>query len=155
MKAQFEAMGLAIVVVLISLGMFFLLFFSLGKPADFGDRYNREQLSQNVVDSMLKTQVEGCTSTIRDLIEDIVVLNRDVCGPTSKDKLDLAAQKILNATLTDRGYVFEFTITSSQQEIYHYGNCNHTMEDTDAPGKQNLTFFPSGSANVNLWMCVR
>ena len=153
--AQFEAMGLAVIVVLIALGMFLLLFFSTSERADFGQRYNREQLSQNVVDSMLKTQVEGCKNTVRDLIEDIVVHNRDICGASSQEHLENASRAILDATLTQRGYLFEFVITGQSSTIYRYGNCDHNQEDTDAPGKQNLTFFPSGSANVNLWMCVR
>lgn len=70
-RAQFEIMGLAIVVVIATIGIFFLLSFSIGNedPQDSTDQFTDEQFTQNVIDALMKTSMEGCeTYTIADII---------------------------------------------------------------------------------------
>jgi hypothetical protein len=160
MKAQFEAMGLAVIVVLISMGMLFMLFFSFDKETDVTERFGREQTAQNVVNALLDTSVEGCPLDFNGLIEDAVVWQRNPCGD-SKEKIEEVANAILTPTLKDRSIPYEFTITQQSQNtisnvIDPISTCTPLLRQRDKPGRRMLSFYPSPQkATVTLSLCFQ
>ncbi len=163
MKGQFEAMGLAIIVVLISLGMFFMLFFSLREESDFSDRYNREQASQNFVDAFIKTNAnERCGATMQQLILDAAVMKRDPCGLDSKDILTDASLYMLNATFDSEGIPYDFSITVSGEDepLVEHKTCisrasGNQASENDKPGIQDIPLLPtSKTATLTLVLCL-
>jgi len=157
-KAQFEAMGLAVVVVLISLGMFILLFFSLRSPTDFVNRYYYEELGQNTIEAVLISNVEPptgtCQSTFSDLIQDVAVRHTDSCGAPSAELLQAGLDKVLTATLEQKGLRYKFTIVDADNtKYYERGACDITKEQHDTPGMESLPFFPVTIVNVTLYVC--
>lgn len=61
-KAQMEAFGLAIIVILIALGMFFVIRFTiLAPPKEVKQEFVQSQLSQNMISAILKTKPEAST----------------------------------------------------------------------------------------------
>lgn len=153
-------MGLAVVVILVSLGMFFLLFFTMKDQTDFVTRFNNEQIAQNTVDALLKTNVLGCSTsgmTMSDIIEDVVVRKQDPCFKTSNETLYEVTGIVLEKTLAERGWDYEFIINDVNGIIYENKTCNHQNINvqTDRPGVQTLRYFPSMvEVNVTLWICV-
>jgi len=60
-KAQMEVLGLAVIVIIVSLGIFFLISFS-GEPEKFHKGFSDEQTIKNLLTSMKRTTVEECRS---------------------------------------------------------------------------------------------
>jgi hypothetical protein len=157
LKGQFEAMGLAVIVLLVSLGMIFLLYFSFDDDSDVVERYGNEQTAQNVVNAMLDTTAENCQLDIADLIEDSVVWQRNPCGD-SLMKVREARTRILDETLTRRDINYNFTILrqdgTSATYIDSVSTCNARQTQNDAPGRRTLTFYPAPQkAIVILYIC--
>jgi len=60
-KGQFEILGLAIVVILVSLAVLFILrFVVLEKPTEYKKEFSQSELAANVISTMLKTANPGC-----------------------------------------------------------------------------------------------
>jgi hypothetical protein len=160
MKAQFEAMGLAVIVVLVSVGMLLVVYFSFDSTESLSQRYENEQLSQNVIEAMLKTSIKDCSLTVADTIEDIGIYNRNPCGD-SKERLKEAADTILNETLDARGRSYYFVVREADannlptETVYYTGgNCDVSSASTDGAGHQPLRLYPSPkTVIVALWIC--
>ena len=68
-------MGLAIIVILISLGIFFVIqFVVLKEPSSIKKTYTQTQSAANLLNSMLKTTTKDCLGTsISQLLQDCIV----------------------------------------------------------------------------------
>jgi hypothetical protein len=154
MKAQFEAMGLAVIVILISLGMVFLLLFSSDEKSQAPQQYEEQQTAQSVIDAMLQTNIEDCDLNVAEIIEDAMIRNRNPCGD-SYQVLDNAAGIMLNDTLEKRGVYYNFTVQEEGNDIfYSKGNCDAVRSDHFAPGVQTLSLYPTTKvAKVTLTLC--
>lgn len=158
MRAQFEAMGLAVIVVLVSLGMFLLILFSFNDQGDAPLRYEHQQLAQNMVDALLKTTIEDCTADYAAVIEDEMLYQQDICSEDSLTVMATAASVVLGATLEERNMPYNFTIREQGAEaganVLTMGECNTAVADTFAPGRQLLRLYPSpATVEVILWLC--
>jgi len=157
MKAQFEAMGLAVIVVLVSLGMIFLLYFSFDEDADVVERYGNEQLAQNVVNAMLDTNAAECDLDVADLLEDVTVWKRNPCGD-SLQKIQEARNAVLEATLGRRNIAYNFTVLRHDGSVVEVLDekitCSFLQNQRDTPGRRTLTFYPAPQkATVILSIC--
>ncbi len=70
-----EIMGLVIIVILITLGMFFVVRFSITKqPSELKKSYTQTETAANILNSMLKTTSEDCIGmTTTQLLQDCAV----------------------------------------------------------------------------------
>jgi hypothetical protein len=70
-KAQFEIFGVVLIVIIIVLAMFFMIGTTLKKPKDITQSYVDAELGQNMLNSMLKMNLEDCGGkTFTDIIND-------------------------------------------------------------------------------------
>ena len=71
-KGQMELLGIALIVVIVSIGMMYLLVFMVGKPAKLlHATYVEKEMSQNFIGALLRTQSRDCKGiAIGDLLQD-------------------------------------------------------------------------------------
>src|SRR4051812_34432157 len=98
MKAQFEAMGLAVIVVLLVIGVGLFLYFSLDTGSDVTQRYKQDQTSQNMVNALLETSIPDCSLNFEGLVRDTLVYQRNSCG-SSNDTMTAVLDNIFSKTL--------------------------------------------------------
>ncbi len=74
-KSQMEIMGLVVIVILITLGMFFVVRFMITKqPSEIKKSYTRTEITANLLNSLLKTTSEDCHGmTVTQLLQDCAV----------------------------------------------------------------------------------
>jgi hypothetical protein len=154
-------MGLAIIIVLVSLGMFFMIFFSLQKQSDFPARYDREQTAQNFVDAFIATQVtvdgHPCGATMADLIVD-VQNHRDLCGQDSQALLSEQSKYILDQLFGESiPYNFSILVQGDPDvRIEHTYQCPVTTVEHDRPGFQQIPLLPTTrTATITFTWCLQ
>ncbi len=159
-RAQFEAMGLAIIVVLISLGLLVVLLFSVREETDAPERYRDQQLAQNIVDALLATSVKDCPIDIADLIEDVVTTNRNPCNVPSEELLKSIVGTILSETLEKQDYHYAFLIREDVDgatpilEIKKSCEPGLPEQETEEPGNQPITVYPTVQTYmILLYLC--
>lgn len=83
-----ELMGLAIVVLLIVLGMFFAIKYTLQKPPEVKKPFMQAELATNFVNALLSTSTEECKplSTLKDLLSDCAVQSLEPAQPGLEQK---------------------------------------------------------------------
>jgi hypothetical protein len=153
-KSQMEIMGLAIVVILITLAMAFVIRFGvLNKPADFKESFTQTELASNMVNTFLKTTSQDCsglsmTELLQDCAQNQVIYCKNTI-PSCEYALD-TADKIFKRTLDTWNLAYEFQVYLEEQNpIFKLGNT--------CPGnkKSKLFSIPTSarSLNVKLDIC--
>ncbi len=167
-KGQFEIMGLAIVVVIISVGIFFMLSVSLRPPSDPVSQGIHQQFAQNVVDALLKTDLDGCPYTVQDAIVwkatdsyPSVPGNPRCATPAGLDDImgNLTQAITMYSGMTyhiEIRYPACTSVDSSQcTVIYEKDNgCNPLTQQAGRPGIQPIPTWPKpGQAQLVVWLC--
>lgn len=115
-KAQMEAFGLAIVVILIVMGIYFMTIFY--KPASYSDEritYMDEVIAQRIVFDMFKLNTT-CGWRMDDLVIDCYLSKTQgyeqwICdGVRSCDYIDEVVDNILKNTLEPKNKYYNFSI---------------------------------------------
>lgn len=88
-KGQTEIFGLAIVVLLISVGFLFAIGFFAQKPSEIKKEFAQTEIGSNLLSSMLKVTVVDCnnlemTELIQDCAENPEEANQIDCDPTTQ-----------------------------------------------------------------------
>jgi len=122
-KSQMEIMGLALVVILISLGLLFAVKFTALKPATSGARqaYTKTVKAANMLNTLLKTTSLDCPggATITQLIQDCATagvsqINCDDGTGSTEDSCAhvkrIIGDGIFGATFVEWGQDFYFTV---------------------------------------------
>jgi hypothetical protein len=116
-KAQIETMGLLVVVVLVSLILFFVLAFNLKKdPGEQSEKevFEETQAISNIGTTMLET-TSSCEWTVRELLEDCAYRKEIVCkGNLSCVEANNTMTKILDLTLNEWDYAYNIVVKNSQ-----------------------------------------
>jgi hypothetical protein len=111
-KAQMEMIGLAVVVILLALGIFFVTKFTLFREApEQVPSFQRRQLVSSFTSTLLSSNA-GCDSaTFTDLLEEMqntfTSLN---CGTDLRTHFIASTGKILNETLNNWGYTYKLEV---------------------------------------------
>jgi len=118
-----ELMGLAIVVILVSLAMLFVIrFIVLQEPADFKKEFGQSQLASNMLNTLLKTTNPDCHDlTFTEIFQDCA---RNPDSPSvqchdlnnSCEYLDYEVRGILNRTLDDRFILYDFSAKVNNED---------------------------------------
>ncbi len=134
-KAQFEVIGLLIIVILISLGILFVVKFIITKePSDVGKAQVESQFAAGFLNSFLETTTEDCSrQQIKALIHDCIsnypafrVKCNNLGDPIdSCDYINQTAFRVLSKTLIQNNRAFIFYITDGTNT---YVNINRSLE---------------------------
>jgi len=129
-KAQMEVMGLAIIVILISVSMLFAIrFVILKEPTSYKKEYTQTELASNILSTLLKTTATDCSGlSFTDLYQDCAknpttpqvyctTTNLDGSFQSSCDYINSETQTILGNTLGEWSIGYEFHAKTETDEI--------------------------------------
>lgn len=172
-QAQIEMMGLMIIVIIISLMIFFAItVVFLKKPKDHTGEFSRQELSSSIIGAMLRTS-SGCTedTTLEDLFIATAKSSVITCNPlpnhpcSSETNSDIflkcAVTNILGNTLGTFQLPYEF-LAKSGNSLLSQGTSAElhiTSSDSIKPlssGTTNpytLPIYP-GNQVIEIWLCV-
>lgn len=151
-RAQIEVMGLAVIVVLVALGLFFVIALSLNNdPEQPKQEFTNSQLAKNFLTSFVRSDTP-CGS-MADLIQDAAVQNNLQCnGVSSKEYVNQTAAYYLEQTLDVWGYTYNFSIPRAGIEIIPGEDCT-SDRDKWGTGYQPLSAYPYGDIDIFLDLC--
>ena len=142
-KAQTEIMGLAIIVILIIIGMFFLIKFLTMDTIDYKKEYTQVELASNMINTLLRTTSDCNGFSMTELLQDcnqdksIICENKDSC-----DYVSLIAQQIFMETLEKWKVDYEFKVFNNEDTLF-------TLGKTCISDKKSKLFpIPTDSGNL-------
>jgi len=135
-----EMMGLAVIVILLALGMFFILRFTiLQDPSIATQTFQQRQIASTFVSTLLSSNA-GCSgsTTFAKLIEDIPDEQLSLLNCGNGELLSTYYQNevdyILNQTLSTWGYAYNLTVlfpsSANKDPISVSQNCPTLQEET-------------------------
>lgn len=135
-KSQMEIMGLALIIVLISLGFLFFVKFSIREADSPNVRKSvtESALASNLISTLLATTAQDCSLfEIKELIHDCASNHQVVCEntQTSCQYLDSFFDQIFADTLVawERSYEFDVTNIPDPYDFNSaYGSCSGELE---------------------------
>lgn len=151
-----EIMGLVVIVILLTLGMFFMIAFRTNKTEkEIMKTYDDDQLAANFIISTLKTSATCGKFTMEDLIQDCAVEKKINCsGMLSCNYVNHTMNMFVNQTLKKWGKKYNLTIItpSNNENITFVDNCTRSDEKTSNLQPINLYPYP-GTVRVKLDIC--
>lgn len=168
-QAQFEILGLAVIVIIISIMIFFALSFSLQEQDDVTGQFLEEQFAQNLIDATLKTSLDGCRGTISDYLisQATQVPLRPIGNPSQQPAcatsqgLEEIADAIETAISLYQNTEFYLEVRPETCDLFdddcetllERGQCD-IQESVGRPGRQPLSLYPqTGTMEIILWVC--
>ena len=119
-KSQMEILGLAVVVILMLIGAFFIVrFLVFNAPSDYRKEFLSSELASSMVGVFLRIDDNSCSQPMADLIRNCVESGSVCCGNcggdpneivNSCDFVENAANNIFSRTLEEWKYKYEFLI---------------------------------------------
>ncbi|MFH2027594.1 MAG: hypothetical protein ABIJ08_00510 [Nanoarchaeota archaeon] len=122
-KAQMEMLGLALIVILISVGMLFVIKFAiLDQVPDHKQQYTESELASNFISTLLQTTNPGCrglryTELLQDVAEKSPFGPYMMCVPGYDTKTYLITNitAILNRTFDSRKITYNLSLIKNNQ----------------------------------------
>jgi len=158
-KSQMEIMGLVIIVILITLGLFFIVRFMIARqPSEIKLSYTRTETAANILNSLLKTTSEDCYGmTVKDLLvdsaENMYSNNHVICenGENSTAYVLNIIEQVFDETLIKWGdQNFDFRATVGSTPIL---NSTHNGCPGEKEAKQFYIPTDVGLMTINLEVC--
>ncbi|MBN1275145.1 hypothetical protein JXA12_02540 [Candidatus Woesearchaeota archaeon] len=154
-RAQIEIMGLVVVVILVTIGLFFALSLKRTTPTQkpVVDRFGQDTMAKDFLTVLLETQPQGCSPSVSglqawDLAKDCVRYRNSgvsiyACdGANSCEALKSIAKTIAEATLDEYGmtynlsYVYEPPGEEGPQLIFNISTGCHPYSDAQFTSAQ-------------------
>lgn len=161
-KAQFELIGLAIVVMLVILGMFIAIKLQASKqPLRMEREYGQVQLASNFLNTMVSTNTDCAERLMRELLVDCADLRAIKCidRTLEKDSCKKAEElidKILLETLKKWGKRYLLTMRKTGNMPIGIpdksSDCTQDMEH-EMPGIYYYTLEHGGTLTIRLDLC--
>jgi len=174
-KAQMELIGIAVVMVLIILGVTFYLTLSMKAPSKTHESFMRKELSQNIVDSIVKSRTTCKELDFATVLEDCAKYQTArgslECEPDGSVKscayAEQAIGEILENVLGSRYMMYTFTATITEvgnktsifsvSEITSGDPCTEDaiklgLTEVETPGIQPIPLYP-GTLTLMLRIC--
>lgn len=159
-KSQMEIMGLAIIVILITLGILFVVqFVVLKEPSDIKKTFTRSQMAANMLNSILKTNSKDCyDATISQLLKDCADYYQNPSGLTVCDNTMNSCEYVNSTTK----YIFTQTFEEWGNQTFYFsvfvGLGDPILEQgTECTGeresKQSFIKTDSGILTIRLDIC--
>lgn len=152
MKSQIEIMGLIVIVILVAIGFFVYIVLVINKPVeDPVEEFSTDQLAQNFVSSMVKTQTT-CQLPLDRVIQDCMLEQNLNC--TGESACMVANQTIifiLNKTVNTWGYPYILTIPQMHLE-YTNKKCDANSE-RGTQGFELVTLYGRGDVLITMDVC--
>ena len=137
-KAQMELIGIAIVVILISLGILFMLSFGISKKGtSFKQEFTNKELVSNTLSTMLRVKALGCGDlTIEDLLQDCFLTESVNCGSEDEPKMSCnymneTMDEIFDRTLDKWGRSYFLDISRADNVKIHLDDGKGCLADGD------------------------
>ena len=170
-KSQMEIMGLAFVVILISLGLLFYVKFQATKtPSQLKQTFTASQKAANLLNAILKTNTECAGATITQLLQDCAEnkgTNEIFCpatGQYSCISVEFMISTILTQTVLKWGddYFLKACLwnTNSQQclpdgTILELGTkCSELSREGAGQQESASQFIPTNSGVLKIWLDI-
>jgi len=164
MKAQIEIMGLIVIVILITIGMFFYV--ALKQPApekSLLQVYSNEKLAGDFLITYLEMTEPSCGVSMRQLVIDCVRYNistisfYDCADPDSCFIVNESIHSILERTLDPWSFNYEFrfsyTINDDRTTLIHRNTGCTDYTPRDSPGIQGLPKIQDAVPELQLDIC--
>jgi len=152
-KAQMELLGLAIIIILVSLGMLFVVRFALMSPVDdIKKEYTYTEMASNELNAILKSTTMDCKGTdLTELLQDCAISENIMCenGERSCKYANDTIYYILNATLTQWKKTYAFNVSVNGVELIYFEE-GDIREDVDRQTKLFPVPLDSGTMIVKL-----
>jgi len=158
-----EMMGLAIIVILVSITMLFAIsFVVLRKPAEYKQEYTQTELASNILSTLLRTTASECnelsfTEIYQDCAKHYPFPSSELCevggSPQSTCHfLNQTTKEILNQTLGNWHIKYEFNakIKSDPNPIVSTGSCPGVKKHKIYP----IPVDPSGQKTVSITLDI-
>ena len=159
-KSQMEIMGLALVVILISLGLLFAIKFSAMKPATSGARktYIKTIKAANMLNTLLKVDTGCAGASVTQLIQDCADTNPqlDCSGDNSCTYVKDTIEYIFDNSLEEWGSTEEdyyFVVKKGDIKIEDIGTFNTNPCPSVKESKNQPIPIPRGLVTVTLELC--
>lgn len=159
-KSQMEIMGLAIIIILITLGVLFVVqFVVLREPSDIKKTFTETQMAANMLNSILKTTSKDCyDSTIVQLLKDCAEHSQSPSGlvrcendASSCEYANSTIDYIFNKTLVvwgNRSFYFKSYVGASDIILEKGRLCTGEVES-----KQSFISTDAGILTIRLDLC--
>lgn len=137
-RSQMEIMGLAIIVILVSIGMLFALMWMLQAPATKPVQRAKESvLIANFLNTAAGVTTECNQRTVRELLRDCALTGgvTTCLGQSSCDYVNSILETMFNETLDAWGYDYYFTVEGTgRTSAINFGEpCPGERERKSAP----------------------
>ncbi len=147
-------MGLIVIVIMLTVGMFIVISSKIHKPVDnMKQEFDDDQLGSKYLITFLKTS-SGCRDyTMEDLIQDCAISRLITCkGLSSCNYVNQTAGHIINNTLGLWNKKYNFTIENLPTDIQFEDECGPNSQKLHSWQPISLYPFP-GTATIKLDIC--
>jgi len=161
-RGQIEVFGLAVIVILISIGFFIFVSVRLQQKQESPQKeYTNDKLASDFVLSINDVNIRGCSSfTLKDLIIDCARDHRITCNnQDSCTALNESVGKLLGDTFVSMNTSFRFYSEnlkdSGGRELLNFTNLNCTSTKTQGQrGVAIISLYPTPSnVYINMNIC--
>lgn len=170
-RAQFEILGLAVILVVVSVVVFFAIALTLQPDENLPAQYFDKQFAENTLDALLATSLRGCQGTVAEYFTSVVAQRplRPLQSGTSpacadlEEGVDQIMENLQKGISEYSGKTFVFQVReqaclpSGEDCVFaisYDGGCNLAVSDTRNAARRQLSMYPRPEpAEVVLWVC--